>query len=190
MKYMTNKINQIKNLVKNECFNSGFIDNWFYSVHLLGVEKFAKELLKKLPKANQEIVLLGVWLHDLQRVRGIKGDHAKMGAVEAEKVMKQFGYSEKTIKHVKEMILAHSCDTRLMPKTLEGKILASADAMSHYVNDFYLTIAVTGERDLAKFKKWALEKLDRDYQKKIFFDFARKIIERRHKILKEVFTMK
>ena len=187
---MSNKISQIKNLVKDECFNLGFIDNWFYSVHLLGVEKFAKELLKKLPKSNKEVVLLAVWLHDLQRVRGIKGDHAKMGAVEAEKVMRQFKYPEKAIKHVKEMILAHSCDTGLIPKTLEGKILASADAMSHYINDFYLAIATTGERDLMGFKKWALEKLNRDYNKKIFFDFAKKMIEKRHKILKKVFTMK
>ena len=185
-----NNLNQIKNLVKNECFTLGFIEKWFYSVHLLGVEKFAKELLKKLPKADKEIVLLGTWLHDLQRVRGIKGNHAKIGAVEAEKVMKQFGYSEKTIKHVKEMILAHGCDTRLMLKTLEGKILASADAMAHYINDFYLTIATTGERDFESFKKWALEKLDRDYNKKIFFEFAKKMIEKRHKILLEVFTMK
>lgn len=186
---MINKINQIKNLVKDECFSLGFIDDWFYSVHLLGVEKIAKELLKKLPKADKEIVLLGVWLHDLQRVRGIKGDHAKMGAVEAEKVMRQFGYQDKVIQHVKEIILAHSCDARLMPKTVEGKILASADAMSHYVNDFYLAIATTGERDLVGFKKWALEKLERDYDKKIFFNFARNMIKKRYKILKEVFTM-
>jgi len=187
---MSRKIDQIKSLVKNECLNLGFIDDWFYSVHLLGVEKFAKELLKKLPKADKEIVLLGVWLHDLQRIRGKKGDHAKIGAKEAEKVMRQFQYPEETIKYVKEMILAHRCNTRLLPKTIEGKILASADAMSHFGNDFYLLIATTGKRDVAGFKKWALEKLDRDYNKKIFFVFAKKMIEKRHKVLKEVFTMK
>ncbi|MFA6533587.1 MAG: HD domain-containing protein [Patescibacteria group bacterium] len=187
---MSDKINQIKNLVKNECKNLGFIDFWFYEVHLLGVEKFAKLLLKKLPKADKEIVMLGVWLHDLQRVRGIKGDHSKMGAVEAEKVMRNFQYSGGAIKQVQEIILTHQCDAKLIPKTLEGKILASADAMAHYHNDFYLTLAINGKRDLVDFKKWALEKLDRDYHKKIFFPFARKLIEKRHKVLQEVFTMK
>ena len=43
---MNNKINQIKNLVKDESFNLCFIDMWFYSFHLLGVERFAKEHLK------------------------------------------------------------------------------------------------------------------------------------------------
>jgi HD superfamily phosphodiesterase len=184
---MNRKINQIKKLVKSECVANGL--GWFYDCHLLAVEKFAQELLEKLPEADKEIVMLGVWLHDLQRVRGIKGDHAKIGASEAEKVLEQFKYSQETIARVEEIILAHSCDTRLMPKTREGKILASADAMSHYINDFYLTIAATGQRDAASFKKWAREKLERDYHKKIFFGFARKMVAKRHKILKEFFAM-
>jgi HD superfamily phosphodiesterase len=186
---MSKKIGQIKKLVKNECLTLGFAGGWFYDVHLLAVEKCAKELLVELPKANAEVVMLGVWLHDLQRVRGIAGDHAKMGAIEAEKVMKQFEYSEETIGQVKNMILAHSCDTKLMPKTLEEKILATADAMSHYVNDFYLTIALSGKRDLPEFKKWALEKLDKDFNKKIFFVSVKKRIAPRHKILKDFLTM-
>ena len=184
------KISTIKEKIKQECFNSKYIDNWFYDAHLLGVEKFAKFLLRKLTKANKEEVLLGVWLHDLQRIRGLKGDHAKIGAREAEKVMREFKYSEDTIEHVKDIILSHCCNTKLRPKTLEGKILASADAMSHYINDFYLIIATTGQRDVKNFKKWALEKLNRDYNKKIFFDFAKKEIKGRHDLLKEVFTMR
>lgn len=186
---MNCRVEQIKRLVKNECSRSRFIDSWFYDVHLLGVERFAKELLKKLPQADREIVWLGVWLHDLGKVRGIKGNHAKRGAAEAEKVMRQFGYPEKMMPPVKAIILSHGCKAGLKPKTLEGKILASADAMSHYANDFYLTIAVTGEKNLSNFKKWALEKLAKDYNKKIFFAFARKMIARRHEILKEVLTM-
>lgn len=184
------KITIIKKIIKNECINSSNIDAWFYDIHLLGVEKFANELLNELPEADKEIVMLGVWLHDLQRIRGKKGDHAKIGAEEAEKVMKQFQYSKEVIKHVREIILSHSCDTKLKPKSLEGKILASADAMSHYINDFYLVIAVTGERNLIDYKKWALEKLDRDYNKKIFFDFAKSKIKARHNVLWKLFTMK
>ena len=168
----------------------GFIDSWFYEVHLLGVEKFSKYLLKEIPKADKEIIMLGVWLHDLQRIRGIKGNHAKIGSIEAEKVMKRFGYEKNIIKHVKEIILAHPCDTKLRPKTVEGKILASADAMSHYINDFYLTIAITEQKNVKEYKKWALEKLDRDYNKKIFLNFAKNKIKKRHDILKRLFTMK
>lgn len=73
---------------------------------------------------------------------------------------------------MEHIILTHSCNKDI-PDTLEGKILASADAMSHYSSDFYLQIAVTGKRNLKDFKKWTLEKLDRDFNKKIFFDFAK-----------------
>lgn len=184
------KIAEIKKIIKNECANLGYTGTWFYDIHLLGVEKFAKELLNKFPEANREIVMLGVWLHDLQRVRGKKGDHAKIGAEESEKVMRQFQYSEKIIKRVGKIILSHSCDTKLKPKSLDGKILASADAMSHYINDFYLVIATTGERNLIDYKKWALKKLNKDYNKKIFFDFAKKKIKARHNVLWKLFTMK
>ncbi len=144
--------------------------------------------MEQLPEANKSVVLLGVWLHDTQRIRGIKGDHQAIGAQEAEKIMLDFDIDKDTIEQVKQIILTHSCDNE-MPTTLEGKILASADAMAHYVNDFYLQIATTGERNLQELKEWALEKLDRDFNKKIFFDFAKKEIEERHNALKKVFTM-
>jgi len=183
-----NKILEIKKLVKHECETLGF-GLWFYDSHLLAVEKFSKMMLKKLPKANKEIVLLGVWLHDLQRIRVLRGHHAETGAREAEKVMENFKYDKSTIKRVKEIILSHSCNSRVMPKTIEAKILASADAMSHYVNDFFLEIAVAEQRDVKNFKAFVLEKLDRNYNKKIYFNFAKKIIKKRHDIVKSFFTM-
>lgn len=182
-------VKQIKEKIKNECYNLKHIGSWFYDKHLLAVEKYANFLLKKLPKADKEIVLLGVWLHDTQRVRGIKGDHQKIGAIEAKKIMLEYGYSPDKIKKVQDIILSHACDS-LMPKTLEGKILATADAMASYINDFYLQIATTGQRNLAEFKEWALEKLNRNYNKKIFFPFAKKEIEERHLTLMKLFTMK
>ena len=185
---MSKEIQQIKTLIKKEC-TKGPIDDWFYATHLLGVEKFAKWLLARLPKANKEVVMLGVWLHDLQRIKGIKGNHQEIGAKEAEKVMIKFAYDNKTINQVKNIILSHSCSNK-KPNTLEGKILASADAMSHYHNDFFLQIAVTGQRDLGEYKKWALEKLNRNYNVKISFPFAKKEIKARHDLFKKVFTMK
>ncbi|MFH0928444.1 MAG: HD domain-containing protein [bacterium] len=184
------KIAAVRNLIKKECEELGFVEDWFFGTHLLAVEKFARELLKKLPSANAEVVLLSVWLHDVQRVRGLKGDHVGSGAKEACKILSKFGYSKEIIEQVRAAILSHSCNTKLLPKSVEGKILASADAMSHYVNDLYLTIAVSERQDLAAYKKWALEKLDRDYHKKIFFGFAKKMIQKRHEVLKEFMTMK
>lgn len=182
-------IKQIKEKIKDECYNSGHIEPWFYDEHLLAVEKYANFLLKKLPKANKEVVLLGVWLHDTQRVRGIRGNHQRIGANEAKKIMLEYDYPSDIIKKVQRIIITHSCDSN-PPVTLEGKILATADAMAHYVNDFYLRIATTEQRSLKEFKLWALEKLNRDYNKKIFFQFAKKEIKERHTTLIKLFTMK
>jgi hypothetical protein len=182
-------VKQIQEKIKDECFNLGYTEPWFYKEHLLAVEKHTKFLLKKLPRADKEVALLGVWLHDTQRVRGIKGDHQQAGAAQAKKIMREYGYPAKMIKAVQDIILTHSCGER-MPTSLEGKILATADAMAHYGNDFYLRIATTGQRSATDFKLWALEKLHRDYYKKIFFPFAKKEVRGQHLALMKVFTMK
>ena len=130
-------IKTIKEKIEEECTESTKIIDWFYDTHLLEVEKQANFLLKNLPKADKEVVMLGVWLHDLQRIRGLKGDHQEIGAREAEKVLKEHGYNSDVIKKVKSIILTHSCSNN-KPETLEGKILATADAMSHYYNNFFL----------------------------------------------------
>jgi len=186
---MQKTIIKIKEQIKSECQKNKKLPTWFYSDHLLMVEKNAKALLKEMPSADKGVVLLGVWLHDLQRVRGLNGDHQSVGAREAEKVMREYGYDNKIIAKVKNIIQTHSCDKK-KPTSLEGRILATADAMSHYYNDFYLRIAVTGQRDLAEFKEWVLEKLDRNYNKKIFFNYAKKKIKLRHDLYKKVFSMK
>jgi len=185
---MSDKIYTIKKQIQKECEQDKIMKGWWFEAHLLGVEKFAKELLRKFPKADKEVVMLGVWLHDLQRIHRIKGDHEKIGAREAVKVMKEYGYDPKTIRGVEDIILAHSCEKR-MPSSLEGKILATADGMSHYYNDFFLKIAVLGQRDAKEYKKWLAEKLDRNYNRKLFFPFAKKKIKSRHELFKKLITM-
>lgn len=184
-----NNIQKIKIQIKQECLKNKSIPDWFFKDHLSQVEKNAKWLLKEMPKADKEIVMLGVWLHDLQRIRGIKGDHQKIGAREAEKVMKGYNCDKELIKKVKDIILSHSCDS-VKPNSLEGKILATADAMSHYQNDFYLKIAVTGQRNLKEFKAWLKEKLNRNYNKKLYFVSAKKKIKEPHDLFTKLILMK
>jgi hypothetical protein len=186
---MSKKLSLIKQLIKDECYLGGKIESYFYDVHLLAVEECAEILLTKLPDADKEIVMLGVWLHDLQRIRGLEGDHAQVGAEQAIKVLNDFEYSEEIINKVHSIILSHPCDCEPYPSTIEGKILATADAMSHYMNDFYLTLCRTGKWEIPEFKVWALKKLDRDYNKKIYFEFARAMIEQKHQKLVAFFSL-
>jgi HD superfamily phosphodiesterase len=185
---MKDKIEIIKKQIRDECERDAKLKGWWFESHLLGVEKFAKELLRKFPKANKEVVMLGVWLHDLQRIRRIPGDHEKKGALEATKFLKEYGYSKETIKKVKGIIETHSCENK-RPTSLEGKILATADALSVYFKDFFINIAIRGDHDTEGYKEWVMEKLNRNYQKKIFFDFAKKKIKKRQEIIKKFLTM-
>lgn len=186
---MTNKIKEIKKQVEQECKANKKLPEWFYSEHLSMGEKFSEVLVRELTKADRIVVLLGVWLHDLQRVRGLAGDHQTVGAREAVKVMKTYGYEKSAIDKVESIILTHSC-SKNKPASVEGKILATADAMSHYYNDFFLRIALTGQRDLKDYKVWVLEKLNQNYNQKIFFVSAKKKIKQRHELYKKIFTMK
>ena len=133
---MDDRLKQIKKLIRKECSDLGFVPDWFFNDHLKKVEKNALWLLDKIENADRKIVLLGVWLHDTQRIRGTKMDHQKGGVQEAEKILGNFEYDVKTIKKVCDIISTHSCDGT-MPNTLEGRILASADAMAHYNSDFF-----------------------------------------------------
>jgi len=132
-------IKRVKNAIKKDCQELGHVQSWFYPVHLLAVEKNAKYLLKKMPKADAQVILLAVWCHDLQRIHGLIGDHQKCGADETKRFLPQFGISKEIIKKVADIVALHSCDVK-MPKTIEGKILVSADAMSHFDNSFYVWV--------------------------------------------------
>lgn len=57
-------------------------------------------------------------------------------------------------------------------------------------NNFYLRIATLGQRSLKEFREWALEKLDRDYNKKTAFDFAKEKVKNNHNTLVSLFNMR
>lgn len=186
---MNENIQKIKKMVELECASNPKIEDWFFVNHLCAVEEAATFLLQSIPEANAEIVYLGVWLHDIQRYRSIDGDHQSAGAKESQKVLAEYGYSDEVKKQVHDMICTHSCDEDSMPVSLEAKVLATADAMAHYMRNFYLYIAVQGKRNFEEYRKWALEKLERDYSRKIHFDFAREVIKDRHDMFMKLFSI-
>lgn len=183
-------VENIQNLVKTECETLGHVKDWFYKHHLLEVATLALGLKRYYhSEANEEVVMLSVWLHDIGRIRGLEGEHAKSGADEARKILEEFGYNEDTIAQVHHCILTHSCKEGNLPTSIEGKILATADASSHFSEDFYLRVLATGTRTVEEFKLWALEKIERDYRDKLFFRIAKVTLKKNYEILRKFFTM-
>lgn len=77
------------------------------------------------------------------------------------------------------------------PENIEAKVLATADAMAHFTTDFYLEICWNNYlfEDLNAYKKWVLEKIERDLNSKIFFEEYREIAKPFYQSIKTLFSI-
>lgn len=166
---------------------------WMWHNHLQFVAKNAEELSQKF-NANEDLAVAGAWLHDFGDafIDRHAQEHENISQVEASRVLKESGYSDSEIKEVIEVIIEpHSCRAGNLPQTVEGKVLATADALAHLTTDFYVQFAwmhLPENKSYSEFINWVNEKLDRDFNKKIFFDEIKKEVESRYKALRQVFS--
>ena len=126
--------------------------------HIPEAEKWAKLILADHPKANEEVVLLSVWLHDVSHYVGDRdSDHA----VRSEKMAREFlakeGYFADKIEKVASCVRSHRCRD-IQPETVEGKIMACADSASHMTDHCYIDVMHRGRFD------YASGKIERDYR--------------------------
>jgi len=185
---MLARLNTVRSLVYNECQgNEEF--QWVWDSHLATVERFARELAIE-QGADFEVAMLGAYLHDIGRIKG-DGDqeHDIAGVPIAEQIMSEMGYDDQSIQKVKGIILAHEC-RGIKPKTLEEKIVATADAMSHFSGDFYLNL-LWNHKPRKTFEECiqsSLEKMEREFHNNIFFESARERVRPAYEALKLVFN--
>mgnify|MGYP000114837100 CR=1 FL=1 len=176
------KIKEIKDIVKAEIEKSDTPEQ--YKLHFVPVFEYSMKLAE-ITRANKEVVELAAWLHDLGRVKFGPENHHKTGAVEAEKILREFGYPEEITEHVKECILTHRSMEGENPRTIEAKIIASADAMAHYDTiPWLLIVRFKKTGNLKESVEWVLEKVNRGWEKKIFIPEAREMIKEKYKAAK------
>ncbi len=99
--------------------------------HIMRVYKNAK-LIGQREDANMEILLPAVLLHDIvvypkgsARSSRSPTDSADL----AENILQSYGYSQYKINRISYCIRAHSYSKRLVPTSLEGRILQDADRL-------------------------------------------------------------
>ena len=107
--------------------------DWDWELHITAVVKYSKLLAKKLG-ADEEVCEISAWLHDIQKVKGNDKDHHIKGALIAAEILRKYNYPEKKIEQVKHCILTHSSKQDYIPESQEAKIVATADALSHFDN--------------------------------------------------------
>jgi putative nucleotidyltransferase with HDIG domain len=155
-------IDKIKSMVLELCKGK----DWDWKAHIESVVKYSKILADKLD-ADAEVVEIAAWLHDIKKLKGEKKDHHIHGAEEAGEILKKLDYPEEKIDDIKYCILTHSSDELYLPETKEAKILASADALSHFDNFAALAYGFFGQKKLniAEGRKALIEKYDSCWKK-------------------------
>ena len=152
----------------------GFV--WYFKEHIEPVKKIAERLAVKYG-ADLTAVRLAALLHDMGLIGEGPDGHEKRSTQIAEAVLREKGFDEQTISRVKSCILHDR-------STIEGKVLDAADALSHFRPQFLFYRAKLS-RSYEEFKKYVLEKLERD-ERRIEFPEERKYAESRFGMIKKL----
>jgi len=139
-----------------------------WECHILPVVEYSLRL-GKLLTANLEVLELAAYLHDIASITNASyvEKHHTYGAQIAKEILSKLYYPEDKIKKVTECILTHRGSIKSRRDTLEAKILASADAMSHFSNlieMFYLAFNIHGFTT-KEGVPWLKGKLERSWKK-------------------------
>jgi putative nucleotidyltransferase with HDIG domain len=179
------KIQQIEDEIKELAIKSGKEEFWNY--HNKPVIDCAKQLAEKY-HGDLEISWLGAILHDIARFDD-SDSHDVIGAERGYDFLLKKGFSPELAEKVRATILTHRCKDK-RPENLEQKIVASADALAHFTEPFYLWVATITEKKFADFMVNNFDKIERDYNEKIFFEDEKKMVKKEYEVLKKWFTGK
>ncbi len=160
---------KIEQIVEQACAADTNIfgyDIWTH--HILKVIENTKRLASHFD-ADPEIVELAALLHDYASIKdkALYADHHIYGPIEAEKLLKRFGYPEEKTEAVKDAIATHRASVTVKHRSAEGACLANADALSHIEQApslLYLAYVHHG-MGIDEGKTWVKAKLQRSWQK-------------------------
>ncbi len=166
---------------------------WSWKNHVPIVASFADQLCEQFG-GSVDLAVAGALLHDFGDAFVDRHDnhHEKISEQEAQKVLVAAGYKAEEIVIITTDILAkHSCKNGILPETVEGKIVATADGLAHLSTDFYLQFAwmhLPEGKNFSEYKRWVLEKVERDYNEKVLFPEIKDELKDRYNTLVDVFS--
>ncbi len=167
--------------------------DWLYSYHVFIVADYASQLATK-HRIDSELPRAAALLHDCADavMSRFDGRHTETTYELSRSLLEKSGFTPAEITLVVDDAIAyHSCRDGHSPTSIEGKVLAVADAFAHFKTDYYLRAveALLGEVSLEECKQWVCKKIDRDYHDKIpCLPDEVSEIERDYQLLKELFS--
>ena len=168
--------------------------DWAYKNHVLFVANLAEKIAIK-QQAKTELVVAGALLHDIADAVMAResSSHEDKSLEMAAKLLQESGFApSETNFIVNEIIKPHSCYEPLLPTTLEGKVMATADGAAHFLTDFYPLFCwrhYGPKDDYQAFKDWMRAKMEKDFTKKLFFDDIKEEVRPRYEALKLLFLV-
>ncbi|MCX6796092.1 MAG: HD domain-containing protein [Candidatus Falkowbacteria bacterium] len=161
---------EVIKIVKNACAKrKNYFGSRTWEYHILPVVSHSLKLGKIL-KADLEVLELAALLHDYANLvdnKKFNSQHHKYGAIFAREILENLKLPENKINQVADCIYSHRGSLKIKAKTLEARILKSADAMSHITelaDMFFLTYGIHRLGSLEG-AKWLKEKLRRSWHK-------------------------
>ena len=154
---------------------------WFWEIHVKQVIEFSKQMAVKYG-ADLEVVWLAAILHDIARLKDLE-PHDEIGAEKAYTILIEKGFDPELARKTGMAVLTHRCK-KYIPGTVEQKIIATADAMAHFIPPFYLWIGKYSNKSFEEDLERNGGKLKRDYNDKIFFEDEKAMVAEHYKLLK------
>lgn len=167
--------------------------DWLYQHHVFIVADYANRLARQYG-ADSELVIAASILHDIADavMSRFHENHAIESLSMARHFLRESGFSDEEITIIiDDAIAKHSCHDGEQPMSLEGKILATADAMAHLTTDFYIHAIWSGGTNnvgLNAIKRWATDKLNRDFHNKICFEDVKSSLQKQYDTLIIMFS--
>lgn len=166
---------------------------WMWNNHVKWVANRTKELAEKYG-ANTEKAYCAALLHDLADYKYDRNDDEfdECSEIEGRVILKESGFEDGELHEVMDVIIKpHSCRPGNLPTTIEGKVLATADAMFHLETSFFPMLCFkhkpSQHETYEAWQVWFDEKIERDFGPKIFFEEERNMVEADYQALKRVF---
>ena len=166
--------------------------DWLFENHIFVTADYAGALAKRFG-ARKELARAAGMLHDIADTVASRFDaaHDEKSADIARTLLVESGFSGEEISViVDDAIRFHSCRNGNTPKTLEGRVMATADALAHLQTGFYTHALESkqGSQTDEEIKQWALPKIERDFSQKIFFPEVREEARPAYEKLKASFS--
>lgn len=160
--------------------------------HVLCVAHHA-EVIAKREGGDLDDVLCAAYLHDIAFAWLRKDDPAcdVTSLRSARDILLAEGCDQEHARRIVDEIIAPHGMHDDRPISLEAKILSTADAMAHLTTHFYLELCwhryLFEHSSFEQFRTWVLEKIERDYRRKIHFEPERKHVTSSYESLRRIF---